>query len=129
MRRNPTGVKDVAARAGVSVGTVSNVLNRPELVSEATRQRVLHAITELGFVRNETGRQPRAGQSRTIAYVMLDAANPFFTDVAKGIEEVARSNGVALFICNSDSDSTREGDRRAAPPAAGARRPDHPGRP
>ena len=41
---------------------------------------------------------------------MLDAANPFFTDVAKGIEEVARSNGVALFICNSDSDSTREGD-------------------
>jgi LacI family transcriptional regulator len=110
VRRSSTGVKDVAARAGVSVGTVSNVLNRPELVSEATRQRVLQAIAELGFVRNEPGRQLRAGQSRTIAYVMLDAANPFFTDVAKGIEEVARSNGVALFICNSDSDSTREDD-------------------
>jgi LacI family transcriptional regulator len=104
------GVKDVAARAGVSVGTVSNVLNRPEVVADATRQRVLRAIDELGFVRNEPGRQLRAGQSRTIAYVMLDAANPFFTDVAKGIEEVARTNGVALFICNSDSDMGREDD-------------------
>jgi LacI family transcriptional regulator len=103
-------VKDVAARAGVSVGTVSNVLNRPELVAEGTRSRVLRAIEELGFVRNEPGRQLRAGQSRTIAYVMLDAANPFFTDVAKGIEEVARTSGVALFICNSDSDARREED-------------------
>jgi LacI family transcriptional regulator len=103
-------VKDVAARAGVSVGTVSNVLNRPELVAAATRLRVLEAIDELGFVRNESGRQLRAGRSRSIAYVMLDAANPFFTDVAKGIEEVARSHGVAVFICNSDSDAGRESD-------------------
>ena len=110
MRRNSTGVKDVAARAGVSVGTVSNVLNRPELVAAATRLRVLQAITELGFVRNESGRQLRLGRSRSIAYVMLDAANPFFTDVAKGIEEVARAHDVAVFICNSDSDANREGD-------------------
>ena len=61
MRRSSTGVKDVAARAGVSVGTVSNVLNRPELVAAATRA-VLQAIAELGFVRNESGRQLRAGQ-------------------------------------------------------------------
>jgi LacI family transcriptional regulator len=110
VRRSSTGVKDVAARAGVSVGTVSNVLNRPELVAAATRVRVLQAIDELGFVRNESGRQLRVGRSRSIAYVMLDAANPFFTDVAKGIEEVARANGVAVFICNSDSDATRESD-------------------
>ena len=110
MRRNSTGVKDVAARAGVSVGTVSNVLNRPELVAAPTRMRVLEAISELGFVRNESGRQLRLGRSRSIAYVMLDAANPFFTDVAKGIEEIARTHGVAVFICNSDSDETREGD-------------------
>ena len=96
--------------AGVSVGTVSNVLNRPEVVAEPTRRKVLQAIAELGFVRNESGRQLRAGQSRTIAYVMLDAANPFFTDVAKGIEEVARAHGVALFMCNSDSDAAREAD-------------------
>ena len=104
------GVKDVAARAGVSVGTVSNVLNRPELVSAPTKSRVLQAIAELGFVRNESGRQLRAGRSRSIAYVMLDAANPFFTDVAKGIEDVARVHGVAVFICNSDGDASRESE-------------------
>ena len=76
MRRSTIGIKDVAARAGVSVGTVSNVLNRPQMVAEETRNKVLRAINELGFVRNEPGRQLRAGQSRTIAYVMLDAANP-----------------------------------------------------
>ena len=109
-KRRSTGVKEVATRAGVSVGTVSNVLNRPEVVADATRQRVLEAIAELGFVRNESGRQLRAGQSRTIAYLMLDAANPFFTDVARGIEDVARVQGLALFICNSDSDAAREAD-------------------
>jgi LacI family transcriptional regulator len=51
--RAGAGVVDVAARAGVSVGTVSNVLNRPDRVSPATRERVLKAIAELGFVRNE----------------------------------------------------------------------------
>ena len=60
-------------------------------------------------MRNESGRQLRAGRSRSIAYVML-ATNPFFTDVAKGIEDVARAHGVAVFICNSDGDANREGD-------------------
>jgi Periplasmic binding proteins and sugar binding domain of LacI family len=110
VRRDSVGIKEVAARAGVAVGTVSNVLNRPEVVASPTRDRVLRAIADLGFVRSEPGRQLRAGKSRTIAYVMLDAANPFFTDVAKGIEGVARAHGVALFICNSDSDVTREAD-------------------
>ena len=105
MRGGSTGVKDVAARAGVSVGTVSNVLNRPDMVSEATRRKVLQAITELGFVRNESGRHLRAGRSRTIAYLVLDASNPFFTDVAKGIEETARTNGIALYMCNSDGEA------------------------
>jgi LacI family transcriptional regulator len=108
--RKSVGIKDVAASAGVSVGTVSNVLNRPELVAEVTRRRVQRAITSLGFVRNESGRQLRAGQSRTIAYVTLNASNPFFADVARGVEEVARAQGLALFICNSDSDEAREAD-------------------
>ena len=63
----PVSVKDVAARAGVSLGTVSNVLNRPEQVTPATRERVQTAIAELGFVRNESARQLRAGTSRTRA--------------------------------------------------------------
>ena len=110
MRTAATGIKDVAKRAGVSVGTVSNVLNRPDSVSDATRRKVQRAIVELGFIRNEAGRHLRAGRSRTIAYLVLDASNPFFTDVAKGVEEVARDNGVAVFLCNSDSDASREAD-------------------
>jgi LacI family transcriptional regulator len=101
-------MKDVAAVAGVSIGTVSNVLNRPHLVSEATRLRVQAAILELGFVRNETARQLRAGSSRTIAYVVLDAANPFFNDVARGVEEVARDEGMVVYLCNSNQDGLRE---------------------
>ena len=104
----PPGVKDVAARAGVSVGTVSNVLNRPDMVSPTTRRRVEDAITELGFVRNESARQLRAGSSRTIAYIALDASNPFFTDVARGVEEVARAQGLGVLLCNSDQDARRE---------------------
>jgi LacI family transcriptional regulator, galactose operon repressor len=102
------GMKDVAAAAGVSVGTVSNVLNRPELVSEATRNRVRQAIATLGFVRNETARQLRAGRSRTIAYVVLDVANPFFSDVARGVEDAARVEGVAVYLCNSNQNAARE---------------------
>jgi LacI family transcriptional regulator len=108
MTSGSPGMKDVAARAGVSVGTVSNVLNRPHLVSESTRTRVQAAIVELGFVRNETARQLRAGRSRTIAYVVMDAANPFFNDVARGVEDTARAEGIAVYLCNSNQDADRE---------------------
>jgi LacI family transcriptional regulator len=101
-------IKDVATRAGVSVGTVSNVLNRPSVVRSATRARVEKAILELGFVPNASARQLVAGENHTIAYVVLDASNPFFTDVARGIEEVAEAEGLSLFICNSDLSESRE---------------------
>ena len=105
--RSPS-VKDVAVAAEVSLGTVSNVLNRPDRVSERTRERVERVMRELGFVRNESARQLRAGRSSTIAYVMLDATNPFFTDVAQGIEEAAEHADMSLFICNSDNRAARE---------------------
>src|ERR1044072_7263489 len=108
MTSGSPGMKDVAARAGVSVGTGSNVLNRPHLVGEAPRSRVQAAITELGFVRNETARQLRAGRSRTIAYVVMDAANPFFNDVARGVEDAARAEGVVVYLCNSNQAGARE---------------------
>lgn len=106
-------IKDVAAAARVSVGTVSNVMNRPELVSQSTRDRVERTMADLGFVRNESARQLRAGTSRTLAYVMLDASNPFFTDVARGIEEAADAMDLSLFLCNSDSRSARENSHLA----------------
>ncbi len=105
---SPVNIKDVATRAGVSVGTVSNVLNRPSAVRPVTRARVEAAIVELGFVPNASARQLVVGQNHTIAYVVLDASNPFFTDVARGIEEAAESQGLSLFICNSDQSADRE---------------------
>ncbi len=101
-------VVDVAQRAGVSLGTVSNVLNRPDRVAAATRERVLTAIDDLGFVRNEAARQLRAGQSRTIGLVVLDVGNPFFTDVAAGVERSAAAAGLSVILCNSSDDATRE---------------------
>lgn len=103
-------VKDVAARAGVSLGTVSNVLNRPDRVSPDTRGRVEQAMRDLGFVRNESARQLRAGHSRTLAYVVLDVRNPFFTDVAEGAERAAEDSGLSLFLCHSDNRASREAD-------------------
>src|SRR4051794_29027077 len=101
-------IKEVALHAGVSLGTVSNVLNRPEMVAEATRRRVLDAIEQLGYVRNDSARQLRAGRSRTIAIVVLDVANPFFTDVVRGAEQVVEAAGSMLVVCNSGEDSARE---------------------
>ncbi|GLZ46292.1 LacI family transcriptional regulator [Actinomycetospora sp. NBRC 106375] len=101
-------MKDVAARAGVSLGTVSNVLNRPERVSPATRERVESAIAELGFVRNESARHLRSGRSRSLAYVVLDAANPFFTDVAAGVQHGADAAGLATYLCDCGGDAGRQ---------------------
>lgn len=104
----PASVRDVAARAGVSVGTVSNVLNRPERVSPATIERVQAAIAELGFVRNDAARMLRAGDSHTIGLIVLDLRNPFFTEVARGAEERAAELGFSVFVANSDKQAYRE---------------------
>src|SRR4029453_6242251 len=89
-------IKEVAQHAGGSLGTVSNVLNRPEMVAEATRKRVLDAIAKLGYAPNDSARQLRAGRSRTIAIVVLDVANPFFTDVVRGAEQAVEAAGSML---------------------------------
>lgn len=102
-------VKDVAVAAGVSLGTVSNVLNRPDRVSPATRDRVRQAMLDLGFVRNESARHLRSGTSRTLAFVMLDAGNPFFTDVAQGVEGAAEDADLTVMLFNSANRSDREG--------------------
>jgi LacI family transcriptional regulator, galactose operon repressor len=101
-------IQEVARRAQVSVGTVSNVLNRPEIVSPKTRERVLRVIDELGFVRNESARHLRSGSGRTIGLVLLDLANPFMTDLARGVEDRANEAGYSVIVCNSDEDADKE---------------------
>jgi LacI family transcriptional regulator len=103
-----SSIREVAKRAGVSLGTVSNVLNRPEIVAEETRERVKSAIEEIGFVRNGSARQLRAGTSQHIGLVMLDVANPFFTEVARGVEDAANEAGYVVILCNSDDSVEKE---------------------
>jgi LacI family transcriptional regulator len=103
-----SGIREVAKRAGVSLGTVSNVLNRPEIVALETRQRVQQAIDEIGFVRNGSARQLRAGTSRCLGLVVLDVSNPFFTEVARGVEDVANEAGFVVILCNSDASFEKE---------------------
>lgn len=107
-RVGQASIRDVAATAGVSVGTVSNVLNRPTAVRPTTRAKVEAVIASLGFVRNESARQLRSGTSRIVPYVMLDSANPFFTDVARGAEDLLTAAGLSLFLGTSDDDPMRE---------------------
>ncbi|MFD8567296.1 LacI family DNA-binding transcriptional regulator [Streptomyces sp. NPDC057694] len=104
------GIKDVARVAGVSVGTVSNVINRPETVAEETRARVLSAIDRLGYVRSESARQLRAGRSRIMGLLVLDMGNPFFVDVARGAERAAREAGLGVMVCNSAQSPTEEAE-------------------
>lgn len=101
-------VHDVARDAGVSLGTVSNVFNNPDRVRPQTRARVEASIKKLGFVRNEQARALKSGSSTTVAYVMLNASNPFFTDLAAGMDDALRPAGLTLFLCDSREDSARE---------------------
>jgi LacI family transcriptional regulator len=102
------GMKDVASLAGVAVGTVSNVLNHPDLVRPLTRARVEAAMEELGFIPNGSARQLRAGRSRCLGLVVLDVTNPFFTEVARGVEDYAQAAGYAVILCNSDEADDKE---------------------
>lgn len=101
-------LRDVAALAGVSVGSVSNVLNRPESVSQSVADRVHAAIDSLGYVRNDAARQLRAGRSRCIGLVVLDISNPFFADLARGAERRAAEEGLTVLLGDTEEDSGRE---------------------
>ncbi|WP_206337769.1 LacI family DNA-binding transcriptional regulator [Streptomyces sp. WAC 06738] len=103
-------IRDVARAAGVAVGTVSNLLNAPDRVTPDKRRRIEAAIQELGYVRNVGAATTRAGRSaaRTIGLVVVDVANPFFTEVTRGAEDAANAAGRLVILCNSDSDSSKE---------------------
>ncbi|MCU1571407.1 MAG: LacI family transcriptional regulator [Naasia sp.] len=103
-------IHDVARHAGVSAGTVSNVLNRPGYVSVDTRERVLRVIADLGFTPSRVARKFPPGRQRTLGLALADLANPFFVDVAIGAEEEAKSLGVGVVMVHSGEDAGREQD-------------------
>ena len=90
------------------MGTVSNVLNAPDKVTGPTRQRVEDAIAKLGWSRNESARQLRAGVSTSIGMVVMDVANPFFTDVMAGAEDVVHGSRHTMQLGNSAGRPERE---------------------
>jgi LacI family transcriptional regulator len=101
-RRGSVTMADVAKHAGVSLGTVSNVLNKPNQVRPELVARVRSSIAELGFSRNNAARSLAAGHSRTIGFVMVDLVNSYFVDMARGAEAVVRDADMFLLLANSD---------------------------
>jgi LacI family transcriptional regulator len=97
-----TSIKDVASRAGVSVATVSRVLNDHPSVRQDTRDRVLAAVAELGYRPNALARSLRTDQTRTLGLVISDVLNPFFTELARSVEDEARALGYSVIIGNAD---------------------------
>ncbi len=100
---NPS-IKDVARRAGVSIATVSNVMNRPEKVSPATARKVRAVIEELAFVRNDAARSLAAGTSKSLGLVLADIENSLFIDMAQGAQDAAKKAGFRMILANAACD-------------------------
>ncbi len=101
-------IRDVAKLAGVSPITVSRVVNNSDYVSESTRARVEAAIDELKYVPNMLGPSLRFKQTMTLALVLTDITNPFWTTVARGVEDVAQANGYGIILCNTDESQSKQ---------------------
>jgi LacI family transcriptional regulator len=105
--RKPT-IRDVAIRAGVSLGTASNVLNSPDRVAPDTLARVREAIEDLGFVRSSAAHQMGGGVSHSFGAVVLDAANPFSTETIRGVEDAVHEQECVVMVCSTDGSPERE---------------------
>ena len=101
-------MKDVASRAGVALKTVSRVVNQEPGVTPETTRRVLGAIEDLGFRRNESARLLRTGHTATLGYIADTWADPDHAAVYRGLEQVAREHGYLLYSGSTDSDAERE---------------------
>jgi len=107
-------IRDVAERAGVSTMTVSRVINKSGYISQETRERVGAAIAELGYVPNTLARSLRFKQTKTLACVLTDITNPFFTTVARGVGDAASAQGFNVIFCNTDESETEQAEQITA---------------
>lgn len=101
-------IRDVAEKAGVSIATVSRVINNQISVSPDTRKKVQKAIKDLNYQPNYLGRNLRRAKTKMILVILQNISNPFYSKVVRGIEEMGHQNGYNIMICNTDSDPDRE---------------------
>jgi LacI family transcriptional regulator len=106
----PSTIKEVAVRAGVSVSTVSRVLNDYPFVSEDAKQRVLEAMQALDYRPDVAARSMRTGTSLAVGFVISDITNPLFAAIAKGADAVLHPHGYSLVLANSQNDPAREAE-------------------
>ena len=103
-----TTMKRIAGELGVSITTVSKVLNNHADISEATRSRVMAKVEELGYQRNAVARSLSLRRSHTLGIVIPDLMHSFFVEVIAGIEPVASAHGYGLLLCSSSEDAGKE---------------------
>ncbi|MBF8674884.1 LacI family DNA-binding transcriptional regulator [Pseudomonas fulva] len=101
-------IKDVAALAGISYTTVSHVLNKTRPVSEPVRLKVEAAIQELDYVPSAVARSLKARSTATIGLLVPNSVNPYFAELARGIEDACERNGYCVILCNSDDDPQKQ---------------------
>ena len=107
-KKSVATIKDVAKRAGVSVGTVSNVLAGSMTVGALVRARVEAAIAQLDYHPNQVARSLKVKSTKRLGLVVSDITNPFFAQVLRGAEDCALANGYVLITLNSDDKVERE---------------------
>ena len=108
--KQPITIKDIAARAGVSISTVSRVVNRTVRVDPATEERVHEAIETLGYRPNLLARSFRRRITLTIGLLVPDNSNPFFAEMARVIEDAGYKEGYSVILCNSDLSEVKQSD-------------------
>jgi len=101
-------INDVAREAGVSITTVSHVLNGTRSVAEPTKQRVLAAIERLHYEVNSLAQSLKSDRSQTIGLLVTDISNPFFTSLVRGVEDIANAAGYGVMLCNTDENPDKE---------------------
>lgn len=103
-----TSIKDVAREAGVSIATVSRVLNDIDVVNEDTKKKVLDAIKKLGYRPNIVARSLKTQRTKTIGILVPDISSGFYPEIVRGAEDVANIYDYNVILCNSDFDSDKE---------------------
>jgi len=103
----PHTMREVARRAGVSLATVSRVLNKTQHISEETRARVLKAVGEFNYFKNVHARRLATGRSDLFGLVISEIANPYFPEIIRGYQAIAWNRGFDVLLCNTEYDSER----------------------